>query len=311
VLTRNRRCSAQRKILIIDDEVKLLKKIKSILPEGDYHIAVARNGEEGINLLKREHFDLVLTDLIMPGISGYEVMSYVREACPETLVIVITGYASLESVIKAMRNGAYDYITKPFQPDMVRLAIQRAFERIHLQRQLLEATRKLQMLAVTDDLTLLYNIRYFNKRLNVEFERARRYHLPLSCIMLDVDFFKRINDTYGHLKGDDVLRVIARIIKRSIRSSDVGARYGGDEFALLLPQTDRDRALMLAERIRESVGGYDFSHLITDLPHVTISLGIATYPDASIHRQQDLIHTADQVLYRAKQKGRNRIEISR
>jgi two-component system cell cycle response regulator len=297
------------RILLIDDEVKLLDKMKDLLTEAGYDLVATRRGDEGVRLLEQQPFDLVITDLVMPGVSGREIMAYVKNNCPETLVIVITAYASIDAVIQALRDGAYDFITKPFQLQIVKAAIDRAFERIKLQRQLVSATHKLQLLAITDELTSLYNVRYFNERLAVEFERASRYVQPLSCIMMDVDYFKRINDECGHLKGDEVLRSIAGIVSESIRTSDSAARYGGDEFVLLLPQTDEEKSYLLAKRIKQSVAKHDFSDITGGLNNITVSLGVCTFPNDEIKQERDLIKLADDALCNAKQEGRNRVEV--
>ncbi len=297
------------KVLFIDDEIKLLDKMKTLLSRENYNLTVTRRGDDGIKLLQQESYDLVITDLVMPGMSGRDIMAYVKKKSPQTPVIIITGYASIESVIQSLRDGAYDFIIKPFQFPIVKAAIERAFAQINLQRQLADANRKLQLLAITDELTSLHNVRYFNEQLTIEFKRADRYNLPLSCIMMDVDFFKRINDECGHLKGDEVLKKIAQIIKDTIRSSDSAARYGGDEFVLLLPQTDGEQGYMLAERIKQNVEDYDFSDITGELPDLTVSLGICTLPHKKVGKQRDLIKLADDALRIAKQVGRNRVEI--
>jgi diguanylate cyclase (GGDEF)-like protein len=283
--------------------------MKTLLSRENYDLTVTRRGDDGIKLLQQESYDLVITDLVMPGMSGRDIMAYVKKKCPQTPVIIITGYASIESVIQALRDGAYDFIIKPFQFPIVKAAIKRAFSQINLQRQLADANQKLQLLAITDELTSLNNVRYFNEQLAVEYERANRYDLPLSCIMMDVDFFKRINDECGHLKGDEVLKKIAQIIKDTIRSSDSAARYGGDEFVLLLPQTDDEQGYMLAERIKQNVEDCDFSDITGELHDLTVSLGICTLPHKKIAKQRDLIKLADDALRVAKQVGRNRVEV--
>ena len=184
----------QHSILIIDDEVKLLKRLKQLLiPEG-YEITLAENGRKGLQALEKCNFDLVITDLVMPEGSGSAIMDYIKRNCPETLLIIITGHASVESAISALRTGAYDYIVKPFRSEVVKLAVNRACERIDLQQRLRVATRQLQVMAITDPLTNLYNKRYFKERLTEEFERTKRYSSSLSCIMLDLDNFKELND---------------------------------------------------------------------------------------------------------------------
>jgi two-component system cell cycle response regulator len=165
---------------------------------------------------------------------------------------------------------------------------------------------KLEKLAVTDYLTGIYNIRYFYSRLEEEFSRAERYGLPLSCIMLDIDHFKRINDSYGHKTGDFVLRDFAQLVKRHTRKSDLLARYGGEEFIMLLPQTTLKGALIEARRLQKVVRGIQFTHL-REGQRITVSFGISCIPDERIKNPDDLINCADNALYRAKEKGRDLI----
>jgi diguanylate cyclase (GGDEF)-like protein len=162
----------------------------------------------------------------------------------------------------------------------------------------------LKILAITDQLTGVFNHSYFYTRLEEEFRRAIRYEIPLSCIMIDVDNFKKINDTYGHRKGDNVLREVAQSIKSTIRASDLVARYGGEEFAAILPHTDLDGGLNEAERIRKTVESLSFEG-ISEEDHVTISLGVATFPGAGITNAEHIISKADHALYKAKNRGKN------
>ena len=168
--------------------------------------------------------------------------------------------------------------------------------------------KRLEKLAITDYLTGVYNIRYFYYRLEEEFSRAERYKIPLSCIMLDIDHFKRINDRYGHRIGDIVLREFAQLVKRHTRRSDLFARYGGEEFILLLPQTSPKGARTEAARLRQIIKKHQFKPIRRD-SEVTVSLGIACTPDKRIKNYDDLIHVADNALFRAKEEGRDRIAI--
>lgn len=296
------------KILIVDDEIKLLDRLKRLLEMEGYQVSTAENGRAVTQMMEEGCFDLVITDLMMPKMNGYEVMNFVGKHCPETMVVVLTAHASVESVVKALRSGAYDYIVKPVRMGIVKEVVKRACERIELQKQLMEATRQLQILAVTDDLTNVYNQRYFKERLTEEFERTQRYSQPLSCMMIDVDRFKTLNDTYGHLEGDKILKKIAQVIKESIRSSDLLARYGGDEFILLLPQTPSDKAFMVAERIKAGITD-NFASSYQELGSLTVSLGISTIPNPEVKEETDLVSQADKALYAAKRAGRNCIEI--
>lgn len=178
------------------------------------------------------------------------------------------------------------------------------FERIE------DEKTRLERLAITDYLTGLYNIRYFYHRLEEEFSRARRYNFPLSCLMIDLDHFKDINDRYGHRAGDSVLREVARLMKTHTRKSDVLARYGGEEFIMLLPETHEKGAIAKAESLRSSICKLRFKAL-KDKRAVTVSIGVATYPDVIVNDTDDLITYADNALYKAKTSGRNRVEVFR
>lgn len=164
----------------------------------------------------------------------------------------------------------------------------------------------LEKMAVTDDLTGLYNHRFFVKRLNEEFKRAKRYNNPISCVMIDIDDFKKINDTYGHQCGDVVLQEIAKVIRNCVRESDVVARYGGEEFTVILPHTDLDHALVLAHRIRRAVKNYR-SSISKMTTRITISIGVSTYPSSGVDGVDDLVRKADNSLYSAKNSGKDTV----
>lgn len=301
---------AKCRLLVIDDEVKLPSRISRLLgQEGNYcELKGTGNGRQGLELLQMESFDLVITDLILPEVSGYDILDYINQNCPETLVIITTAYASSESATRILQSGAYDYIAKPVRPPILKLALRRALERIDLQRRLHKAKQKPPFPALIDNITTLYNIRYFNDCLKVEIERSRRYSLPLSCIKIGIDGFKDINDAIGYPGGDEILRCTAKIIQESIRISDLAARSGEDEFALLLPQTTLTSAFSLAERIKSNIEGYNFSVSTPNLANVSVSLGISTFPHAHVETPEDILIRADKALYSAKKENRNSIK---
>jgi diguanylate cyclase (GGDEF)-like protein len=181
-----------------------------------------------------------------------------------------------------------------------------------LLRKINEAQRKLVELATIDDLTQLYNRRYFFERFNQEMERAKRYQRPLSCVILDIDYFKQVNDTYGHLSGDQVLMDIAQILKNNCRQSDLAGRYGGEELIILLPETETAGAMIIADRIREMIEQHQTEDGKGEIIQVTVSLGVAslTGPELEgIDKNERIVQYADDALLRAKKEGRNRIEI--
>jgi diguanylate cyclase (GGDEF)-like protein len=180
-----------------------------------------------------------------------------------------------------------------------------------LAEQLDDVNKELKRLSVTDGLTRAFNHRHFQERLKTEFSRAKRHQDPLACVMIDIDHFKRVNDTYGHPVGDRVLVRLVEILQEGIRGEDLVARYGGEEFVLLLPRTDQVRALHLAERIREQVAADGFSLLNGERLEFTVSLGVAGFvPGSTLATADDLLHAADVALYRAKADGRNRVALA-
>src|SRR5439155_4071661 len=178
---------------------------------------------------------------------------------------------------------------------------------VDLQNELMESNKRLEMLSITDGLTKLYNHRHFQDELARAFEESQRYQRPLSLAIVDLDFFKKINDTHGHAVGDEVLKAVSRIFQESIRSTDLAARYGGEEFTVMMPETEIDDALTFAEKIRSMV---ESSPIATQagLLQATVSIGVATVPQSKIHTAKELIVAADNALYRAKKSGRNQVQ---
>jgi diguanylate cyclase (GGDEF)-like protein len=201
-----------------------------------------------------------------------------------------------------MKAGAADFITKPFNFDQIQIIIKRTLEAKRLARE-----REYYLnLSNIDELTELNNVRYFNYILDKEIERERRYKRPLSMMMIDIDDFKSYNDTYGHLVGDVLLKQIASLIKKMTRGCDYVARYGGEEFTVVLPETIRQEALVVAERIRSAIAGASFD--ISggkSITGITITIGLASFPDDG-QDKLELIERADQALYRGKAQGKNR-----
>ena len=309
-------------ILIVDDEETVRNVLYQVLDEDGYSIRAAADGQQALELLERKSFALVITDIKMPGISGLELLAIIKHRFPETQVIIITSHASLETTLEALRHGAYDYLFKPFEDlDLISAAARRAVEQVRLTRenrrlvevlkqknaQLQKANKILKNLACRDGLTRLHNHRYFQDFLNFEIHRSRRNDDTFSLIFADLDYFKKFNDTNGHLEGDSLLRRMADILQKSIRRSDMVARYGGEEFVIILPSTAKKQAVIVGEKIRRTVENYPFEGRGSQPGgKVTISVGIAGFPEDGQERAP-LIQSADEAMYRAKKGGRNRV----
>ncbi len=298
--------SADLNILIVDDEEDIRLLLKEVLSFPDYNVWTASGGLEAINMMKEADFNIVITDIRMPGVDGVEVARKFKEANSDTTIIAMTGYASTQSALAVLEGGAYDYITKPFNIDEVRITVKRAVERYRLLNEVKEKELYKQ-LAIIDGLTEVYNRHYFNQMIPRELERAKRYKNPFSFLMLDIDNFKNFNDDHGHLAGDWALKKTSQVIVGSARVSDMVFRYGGEEFAVALPETDKSGAIILAKRIRATMSKTRFlDSRIMPTQHITISIGVCTFPvDAQNFRE--VIENADKYLYSAKRLGRNRI----
>jgi diguanylate cyclase (GGDEF)-like protein len=283
------------KFLIVDDDIAVCDTLAETLTEHGYDCTIENNGLNVLTRLQTDFFDGVLLDLMMPKITGLELIQRIKEPFPELPVIIITGYGSIETAVQCMRAGASDFVTKPIDMAVLDIRIKKAIEH--------EQTRRL---AYTDGLTSLANYRSFHARLQQEIERADRYHRPLSLIMLDIDYFKTYNDMHGHPQGDAILTQVAKLLAQTSRSSDIVARYGGEEFALILPETEQSSAEVLGNRLREEIEHFRFTgeeYLPSKI--LTISVGIATHQRYA--SKEALIAAADAELYRAKREGRNRV----
>jgi two-component system cell cycle response regulator len=289
----------RRKILVVDDAKSQLDWLVGVLVREGYEVRTAATGEEAIKQVRMDPPDLVLLDMVLPGLGGLEVLRIVKARPDEHFipVIITSQKTDTESKVKGLRI----------------LARCNAMLRIKsLQDQVRAKERLLEEMSVTDGLTRLKNRRFFDERLSEEFRRASRYSDPLSLIMVDLDHFKEINDQYGHPAGDVVLREAGEVIRASTREPDICARYGGEEFAVILPKTHLTGALAVAERIWKELGskvyrlpGHEGSGTVDR--RVTASLGVAAFPYVDITNAELLLKYADAALYQAKESGRNTI----
>ena len=310
------------RVLVVDDEESIRTVLNEVLTDDGFRVTQAANGMEALQILKDVSHPLVISDIKMPGMTGIELLKKIKHSIPDTEVIIITSYASLDTAISALRYGAYDYLFKPFEDiKLISAAAARAIDKVRLTRQnrallkklkqrnnqLKKANKTLKWLARRDGLTGLYNHRYFQEILHAELTRAARYKQYFSVAFLDLDYFKQYNDTNGHQKGDQLLRTLAKVLAGCLRETDFLARYGGEEFTIILPSTSRGKALAVAEKIRGRVEGYPFRGRETQ-PNgsVTISIGVSTFPGDGMDTAS-LMESADQALYEAKESGRNRV----
>lgn len=277
-----------------------------------YRIETVNNGLDGFKALLTMSVDLVLCDLVMDGFDGFKFLSLKRSR-PDLLeipVIMVTGAGAVTEKVKALEGGASDYLIKPFDDAELIARVRVHLKLLSLQRELREKNRQLEELSNTDELTKLANRRHFMEMASIELLRAQRYEKPLSCILLDLDHFKRVNDTHGHLAGDEVLREVAKVIRRDLRRHDLAARYGGEEMILLLPETDAAGAESVAQRYRRSIASLEIQYGGERIP-VSASFGVAAFPTHASENLEHLIGAADQALYAAKEQGRNRVVLSR
>ncbi|MFP7754746.1 diguanylate cyclase domain-containing protein [Thermodesulfobacteriota bacterium B35] len=313
-------------VLLVDDQQMIAEAVRRALASEELDFHYCQNPTEAIDMATRLEPTVILQDLVMPELDGLTMVKFFRAnpATSQVPIIVLSTKEEPEIKSRAFELGANDYLVK--LPDKIELIARiryhsrayigqkqrdEAFEALRQsQRKLAEANKVLERLSSLDGLTGVPNRRRFDQLLHKEWQRAIRHGASISIIMLDIDFFKLFNDTYGHQGGDECLQQVARTLERSVqRETDMVARYGGEEFAAILPETGVRGALAVAEAMRANVEALKIPHensKITD--HVTISVGVATTVPERGSRPEDLIATADEALYEAKNNGRNRVQ---
>lgn len=289
-------------ILIVDDMAENIRLLANILQD-DYHILVATDGRQALKIAENKLPDLILLDVIMPEMNGHQLLTRLQ-AKVETAnipVIFVTALDQVDDQAAGLELGAIDYLVKPIHPTLTKL-------RVKNQLELKQQRDHLMRLSMIDGLTGIANRRQFDDLLQREWHRCQRYEYPLSLIMIDVDYFKPFNDTYGHQLGDECIQRVAQCIKSNLhRPSDLAARYGGDEFICLLADTDLEGTQKVAVNIGQSVSALNIIHATSEVAdHVTVSIGQATMKPDHERQANDLIGATDKKLYEAKKQGRNR-----
>ncbi len=292
----------QVRILVVDDSKVNLQVMEGYLAQTGYQIETAANGQDALTMAQQNPPDVVLLDVQMPGMDGYEVCSALKRdsRTADVPVMFVTANAlDDKEMLKGYELGAVDYMRKPFLRDEL-------LARVQVMVRIKQQQAQLERQAYLDPLTNLPNRRQATDRLGEEFARAGRHGHELTVLLLDLDHFKAVNDTYGHDAGDHVLRELGRLLSRHVRQEDVVARYGGEEFAFVLPETGLGPALLLAQRIVRSIAGLRITYENRTIA-VTASIGAASFPMLQIQSGRELLRYADEALYRAKDGGRNQV----
>jgi diguanylate cyclase (GGDEF)-like protein len=292
----------KKTILVVDDDADSLRITNLTLVKAGYRVLSYVNAEDVRTAIKTERPDMMILDVMLPGMSGYDLCREIRKdkAFVFTPVIYVTTKGQIDDKITGLKTGADDYLTKPFEPEELVARVGAHIGRIELMKEL----------SLKDGLTRAFNHRYFQERLQIELGRARRYGRALSLTIVDIDHFKRFNDTYGHQVGDVVLRRLVDVLHQQVRNVDVVCRYGGEEFVVIMPETPCGKALEVVNRIRETLARSTFKiegH--EDDFKITVSAGIASFP-GDAQSKDELIQKADRALYTAKKKGRNLVCIA-
>lgn len=289
-------------ILIVDDDPVIRNSISEYLRITGFSVDEAANADQSLNILKSKKIDVVITDIIMNGMDGLEMTRHIKERY-DTDIIVITGYTGDYSYEEAIRKGADDFVFKPFKLEELLLRLRRVLKERELTHERDRMLKQLKELAITDGLTQLFNSRHFYHELEIEINRFKRYGHPLSLLLIDIDHFKQYNDRHGHLDGDKILKETARLILSCMRKMDSAYRYGGEEFTVILPETDCSSAVHVAQRTREMVENNFRS--APEHEKITVSIGVTEY--AAGDSLTEFIRRADSAMYMAKESGRNRI----
>ncbi len=285
-------------VLIVDDSPSNIRVMAAVLQER-YRVKTATSGQQCLDMALRHKPDLILLDIEMPGISGYETCRELKDMSEtrDIPVIFVTGRDNIEDEQLGLRIGAVDYITKPIRPVILSARVD---THVTLKRQ----QDRLLQLAMHDQLTGLYNRHYMLEMVDQRIARARRHNTPLTTLIIDLDHFKKINDTHGHIAGDQILEQVSELLQRQCRTEDTVARFGGEEFIVLMEPCSLNQTHYKAEVMRHQI-----SELMPSSIPVTVSIGAAELSDHD-ENFNDLLKRADDALYRAKENGRNCTELA-
>ena len=296
------------KILIVEDESIFRRMVKKYLLDAGYDIVEAEDGQSAWELFQRESFHLVITDWMMPRLSGPELIQKIRTSGHKnyTYIIMLTAMDDKDNVVLGLESGADEYLTKPFNSRELIARVASGMRIIKLEEQLMQAHQQMEILAMRDGLTGLLNRRAIEEYAEAEFNLALRKERAMSVILVDIDHFKNVNDQFGHKFGDHALQQVAQILREDLRTYDRIGRWGGEEFILILPDTQLMDALTVAERVRVRTAEMKMSLENGETFSVHISLGVASTA-GQFTSLTKLIDAADQALYQAKQTGRNRV----
>ncbi|HXV84822.1 MAG TPA: diguanylate cyclase [Candidatus Binatia bacterium] len=291
-------------ILVIEDHPDQRDLLAIVLQREGYRVVTAANGVEAMEKLQKEPVQIALSDIMMPKMDGFELIKSIRNdpALKGIYMILITARIQEGDRVRGLDLGADDYITKPF-------SFSELLARVRVGSRVVQYQQNLERQTHIDPLTSLFNRRAFERKIVEEFERAKRYNHPISLLLLDLDNFKNINDTYGHHGGDTALVKISAILREKTRQSDFPARYGGEEFVLILPETDQESAFQAATKIHEDIRSQIFG---TSTRHfnLTVSIGLSSTSAKEYADWREMLEDADQAMYVAKNSGKDRVEVS-
>jgi len=291
-------------ILIVDDDSSVRNPMNEFIKLSGYNSFGASSAEEAIDILKTTSMQVVITDVMLPEMGGFELTEHITQEY-DSAVIVITGYSDIYSYEEAIKMGASDFIVKPVRFEELLLRLKKVLAERELANDRGRMMEKLQKLAITDGLTKLHNSRSFYSQLEVEVDRFNRYKRSLALLLMDIDHFKKYNDSYGHLEGDKALVTIAQIIKSCLRKLDSAYRYGGEEFTVIIPETSCEEAQTVAQRIKSALKAENFMPQHGKEAKITISIGVTEY--FSGEQLSEFIQRADKAMYLSKEKGRNKV----
>lgn len=291
----NNQITGGASILIADDNEDFLALLTRRVEKMGHLVVAATDGRKAIEALKNRKFDLLIIDLQMPDMSGLDVIKSTQKYAPDLTIIIITGHGSIENAVEALRYRVFDYLTKPLESLKVfEITVYRALNQVHQEKENARLLEDIQYMAEIDSLTGLYNRHRMNDELEKEIEYAKRLKHPLSLMMVDVDGMKRINDTLGHVVGDEVLSLVGHVLKTHTRTIDISFRYGGDEFLIINPGMTGKEAKVVAARIIENI-----QNLKIEDVDILVSIGIAQWKE-TYHLAEDLVRAADHAMYQSK-----------